>query len=782
MHAPARPDETELIEVDEAGARRLLLARAVDETDTQGRLVGAVERDQLEREALEATGEPAQGRRLDAKAYLLARADRLLALLAHRQPGLLALQEGPPWQRWIGWGLPLLALVLGALADRIDNPRQVNLLSPPLLAFLLWNLAVYLLLVVMAVWPRTPGAPRGSILGRWAGAFSTRRIGGLRAAITARFRSSWWRFGGTLEGQRWRRVLHTSAAAWAVGVALSIAVGGLVREYRIGWESTLLDLPQVHAFLSLLFAPVVALLPLEPFSMAELQRLHFGTGTADVGRAEARRWVFLYIALLALLVMLPRAVLAAWAGWRQHRLSRAIAVDLGDPYFTELLGRVRPARVLVAWLDGVEDAAALQTVLRQTAGEGHAHVRAGEPWTLLTTARDDSLQWVAVPPAGRVVQDSPGRGWSRLVPRIAGWSKTDQAAALPAQADVVAIVCAEVGELESRLPELKAAARPVLLLPTDGQEGAYAATLRRLDVACEVLPLQALPTWREDVRLRAALQRLLPPYKAPGMERLSALWQERARSRLADAMRLLARELVLAARDTQELSATPLGVRQLVVRGERESGQEARRLAMSALLARMRERQAAGDARLLALHALEGVVPETVLEHALPERFRVRQSVHEPQAGLAGAASGAAMGVTIDLMTGGLTLGAASALGALVGGGAALVAAAWKNRSSEPGRSVVALSDEMLVALLQGALLRYLGVIHEGRASTPADRDRWPAAVEAVVLGDRDALRAVWAELRTRAEAEDVPARLAQQLQELVLRLLQDLHGPLPPG
>ncbi|CAA9346551.1 MAG: hypothetical protein AVDCRST_MAG71-2523 [uncultured Lysobacter sp.] len=25
---------------------------------------------------------------------------------------------------------------------------------------------------------------------------------------------------------------------------------------------------------------------------------------------------------------------------------------------------------------------------------------------------------------------------------------------------------------------------------------------------------------REDVRLRAALQRLLPPYKAPGMERL----------------------------------------------------------------------------------------------------------------------------------------------------------------------------------------------------------------------------------------------------------------------
>ena len=31
----------------------------------------------------------------------------------------------------------------------------------------------------------------------------------------------------------------------------------VVREYRVGWESTLLDLPQVHFVLRALFAPVV---------------------------------------------------------------------------------------------------------------------------------------------------------------------------------------------------------------------------------------------------------------------------------------------------------------------------------------------------------------------------------------------------------------------------------------------------------------------------------------------------------------------------------------------
>ena len=108
---------------------------------------------------------------------------------------------------------------------------------------------------------------------------------------------------------------------------MSIAVGGLVRQYQVGWESTWLDAPQVHALLRALFAPVTALFQLEPVTLAELERMHFRSGHRP-GAEDARRWVLLYLALLAIVVMLPRAVLSLHAAWRKRRLRRAVALDL----------------------------------------------------------------------------------------------------------------------------------------------------------------------------------------------------------------------------------------------------------------------------------------------------------------------------------------------------------------------------------------------------------------------------------------------------------------------
>ncbi len=54
-------------------------------------------------------------------------------------------------------GLPLAALLLGLAIDRISNAHRVDLLSPPLLTVLAWNLAVYLLIAWRAM--RPPQAP-----------------------------------------------------------------------------------------------------------------------------------------------------------------------------------------------------------------------------------------------------------------------------------------------------------------------------------------------------------------------------------------------------------------------------------------------------------------------------------------------------------------------------------------------------------------------------------------------------------------------------------------------
>lgn len=748
----------------EAAARRLLLAQAIDQVDTQGRLVGATERERLEQDALAATGDPARGQPVDARAWLLARADRLLELVSHRQPRLAALAQPPAWQHWAGWLLPLLALMLGGFIDRIDNPKQVNLLSPPLLAFVLWNLAVYLVVLAMAVWPRRAPPPPSS---SWFSQLLERRTGGLRGDVAKAFGLAWFRHAGALEGQRWRRILHTCAAAWAVGVALSIVAGGLVREYRVGWESTLLDLPQVHALLRALFAPVVALLPIEPFSQAELARLHFGSGV-DVGRLEARRWVGLYVALLGVLVVLPRTLLALWAAFRHYRLARAIAIDLRTPDFVALLGRIRPARVRlgVHVLPGA-DAQALQVVLSQAGAQANPHPPAGR-WTVLDTPRGDMLVCEPWLPAGAA--PSGVQGW---MARFRG-----RADAASGEAPDVVLALGDATALAAAVAPLKAAATPVLWMPpARGAEGP-ATALRGAGLRVAIVPLLDLPTWHQDGQLRDTLGPLLPRHMAPGWGRLAALWSQHGQARLARAMQTLAEELLACARDTQPLEVQPLGVRQLVVRGERDASDAARQAAIAALVARVRERQQATDRHLLALHGVEA--GQAAVDHALPGDVRVHHAVDEAQSGLAGAASGAAMGAAVDLMTGGLTLGAASALGALVGGGAALVAAAWKNRAGQPGASLVMLDDRVLLGLVDLALLRYLRVAHAGRA-VGSDAG-WQEAVRAATEAQRSELRELLAQARSAREVEGAAAgaRLADALSRLAQQALERLHGHRP--
>ncbi|AEG94138.1 DUF3482 domain-containing protein [Ramlibacter tataouinensis] len=785
--------------LDERAARRLLLAQAVEIADTDGKLLGGSEREQIDQAALEATRDPARRQGPEPGLYLGERARRLLAAVENRQPRIAALQHGEPWQTLLAWGLPALALLLGASLERIDNPRQVNMLSPPLLAFLFWNLLVYLGLLLAPLLPR-PARGRGlaALLRGWLanapgleGASAPLR-GRLRADVAAQYRLRWWRVAGALEGWRIQQVLHASAAAWGVGVALSMVLGGLVREYRVGWESTLLDLPQVHAFLRVLFAPVVALLPLEPFSLADLERMHFRSGV-EVPREEARRWLGLYLGLLGLLVVLPRGLLALYAAVRRRWLGRAIRIDLREPYFAETLARVSPARVVAGLALPDPDAAqVLLRLLRQASSRpGSPPPGAGLPWTVLETARGDELCMVelAAREAAAAEQVSAARSWLSL-PR---WTRRGAAAPPPADAperlpddvDLVLVAASHPAELEAAAPLLRRLGRPLLVLTAGDTAEAHAlrAAAERERLEAEVLPLDRCGRcWVQEAALREAVLRRLPRHKAAGAVRLMQCWRERHRQRQDESLRLLAEPLLLAARESQPLPGGPLSLRRVVDPAEREAGQQAREAAMAALLQRIGQAQAQAFAELLRLHGLEMAGPGGSATPALPggEAFRVQQSVHAPQAGLAGAASGAAAGATVDLMTGGLTLGAAAALGALIGGGAALAAATWKNRSAPGTEAAVRLSDEMLQALAQGALLQYLMAIHHGRYSGAEPLEApvmWRTEVAAVVEEARAQLTALWTQARQARDGLDLRPGMVQQLTLLADRVLARLYG-----
>lgn len=646
--------------------RRLLLVQAIEEADTRGRLLGAAERDPIEREARAAVAGPDLHAAPDPLRYLDERSRRILATVALRDPRTAALQRGDPLLRLLAWALPLLALLLGAALEQLDNARQVNLLSPPLLAFLGWNLLVYLALLLRPLLPRGAAGP---LLDRLADVLARGGTGAraLRPEIAARLRLRWWQAAGAMEGWRLQQVFHASAAAWAVGVGLAMAAGGLVRQYHVGWESTWLDASQVHALLGLLFAPVAALLPLEGFSLADVQRLHLGSG-APVGPGEARHWILQYLALLALLVVVPRTLLALHAGLRRRWAGRALPVDLRTPYVAQLLARVRPAQLVLAW--AATDDACRALMLRMWAEAGGAPggrpPPAGQPWPLLHTAQGDELIVVehslAVgepeSPGGRLRLAAPA-GWRARL--LAWWSpaqatvpgtpdEREPAQARPAgpPADLLLLAADTPAAALSRLPHVLRSGLPVLLLAGGAPESpqllrqALQARLPR----GEVLGLEAVAgAWWREAPLREALARHLPEHQHGGAARLFEAWQAHQADRLAEALRVMADVLLAAAGEAEPVAQAPVSLLGMVDGARREAAEQARRTAMATVLARIDVRRTRAMDELARLQGRPGGEGLLALQQAAHD-FTHRRPVDLPQAGMAGAASGAAAGAT----------------------------------------------------------------------------------------------------------------------------------------
>jgi len=233
----------------------------------------------------------------------------------------------------------------------------------------------------------------------------------------------------------------------------------------------------------------------------------------------------------------------------------------------------------------------------------------------------------------------------------------------------------------------------------------------------------------------------------------------------------------------QEVPSGVLSVKSLVSAAERQAQAQARQDAMDAVVRRLEVSAAQTFATLRALHGI-GDAAADALQHRLEEKFVVQQAVDTPQAGIAGAATGAAMGASVDLLVGGLTLGAATALGALVGGSAAFIAAAWKNRSTASGSTVVQLSDEMMQAMLEAALLLYLAVVHYGRGPAGAGdelRPSWKSDVAAVVAAHKGSLARFWTAARGQPD-EVQSAVLARELEAIARKVLQRLYPPRLAG
>jgi hypothetical protein len=344
--------------MNEAAAAQVLLLRAYESTGFAP--WSDADRAWAGRAALQTVGADAA-----ADEFLAARAQLGLQRLAPHDPRLARWRTLRPWRVEALLAVVVLGFVLGVLVDRIGSVQRINLLAPPVWGVIAWNLAVYVWLLGQSAFGAAgPGALRQGLaaaLRRWRTRGQSRGDGA-SAAVWKGFAADWTTLSLPLNGARIAMALHLGAAALALGLIAGMYLRGLVLDYRAGWESTFLEAGTVSAVLSALLAPASVVSGIAVPDPAAMQALRVAPGVA--GEASAAPWIHLYAWQLLLLVVLPRLLLALWAGLRARRLAGDFALPLHEPYFQRLstLQRGEQRRVLL-WPHAQTPDAAAQAAL-----------------------------------------------------------------------------------------------------------------------------------------------------------------------------------------------------------------------------------------------------------------------------------------------------------------------------------------------------------------------------------------------------------------------------------
>ncbi len=316
----------------ETEARDALLVRAFETAPPGQANWSDDDRAWASRAAAEVEGASATSERFVARRAALA-AERL----AKRERSVRNALRASSWRPWIGWAVPLLALVAGLLTDAVGPSKHVNVLAPPLLALMAWNVLAYASIALRAVIRRPGRAPRPGALGRMIARAAQRTIEqertGARSPATARFAGDWTRASARLTATRAARILHVSAIAFALGALAGLYVRGLAFEFRAGWESTFLDAETLHAMLGFILRPASVLAGIELPDVARLEAMRFPESAGE----RAAPWIHLYAVTVALVVLVPRALLAMLDRAIEHRLARSFPLPMSDPYFAALV-------------------------------------------------------------------------------------------------------------------------------------------------------------------------------------------------------------------------------------------------------------------------------------------------------------------------------------------------------------------------------------------------------------------------------------------------------------
>lgn len=390
-------------------ARSITLAHAIETAASHEALPTAQRYLTLTQESLHALGKngAATSGRAGFESFLQERAKRIIAAAQLPADVRAMARQSAGISRWMVTGVLLGALALGFAGHAITDPHRVDLLSPSLIGIVLWNVLVYLILLLTGVrglirrkpMPVQPLAPTQVNAGNAAeaGAAPTgwwQKMAAKKSQLTAgtglrkmvlNYERNWWQLSQRPRRAQWVMCMHLGAAMLALGALASLWVTGLTREYQVGWESTFLSPAAVQSILNVLFSPLT-LLGAQGWSLEAVHSLQgwVSGGTPEIvpgiwpalQRSTAgESWVLNYTLLLLMLVVAPRLLLALWQGLRVYWLNRHMTLPLQQAYFQKLqrdwAGRATSLQVQPYSLDITSDReAALLKHVAQNYGAG----------------------------------------------------------------------------------------------------------------------------------------------------------------------------------------------------------------------------------------------------------------------------------------------------------------------------------------------------------------------------------------------------------------------------
>ncbi|MDQ3272174.1 MAG: DUF3482 domain-containing protein, partial [Pseudomonadota bacterium] len=396
------------------------------------------------------------------------------------------------------------------------------------------------------------------------------------------------------------------------------------------------------------------------------------------------RWVWMYVGLTALLVILPRLLLAAWSAARARTASHQLQLDLSAPYFQAVLAAMRRVRLKIGLaLGNAATHAQFVSLVRLVADDPLAQQ------LVISTPEGDRLQWVeelgAGSPVDCVLSIDTGEGPDKPLP--SAWSGL-----------------------------------PTVLVPAH----------------------QLANSWPQSPVLTRALALATGSGSQAGWDRLESKLQHEQQQRLERSMAAVATCLSgIAVHINGDASVTAI--------------------------------EKARDELFLALQQIHRLDPATGLALAgqLVKYTAPAATLGKKSVTAASAATGASVGAAVDASTGFLTLGTATALGALLGAGIGWVTAQRHKKG---------VDADVMQRLTGAALLLYLEISNSVRvhAETSGLRDAWEKEMAKEIQHRKAALSRLWS-AGGGAVTDAIASEAAPVLMATVQAVLATLYPPSTP-